>query len=311
MVQVAFCGICGSDLHLRAEAGLVPAGTVLGHEFSGRIGALGGDDGQWGVGTRVCVFPLSPCGSCTMCREGSEHLCSRAVADGVGLGRRPGAYAEQVLVPSDSLHALPDAVSYEAGALVEPLAVAIHSVACATIDPAGPIVTIGAGPIGAMTAKVLRAQGVQRLVVVEKSERRRKNMERLGFDCVGLDDVARTIISKLGGARPDIVFECAGSAAAPALAVDVVAPRGRVMFVGSAFAPITLSQSPIIRKELEIRGTHGYTRAEFGAAIDMLALGAVSIDDVITEVADLARADEMFDALLDPATSHVKVLLRP
>src|SRR5689334_13456815 len=117
-VEVAYCGICGSDLHFRDVPELFPAGTVPGHEFSGVIGSCGDGVVGWHAGDRVCVLPFAQCGECAACRAGNEHVCGTAIANGVGLGSgRPGAYAERVAVDSRMLFALPDAVDDRAGTL--------------------------------------------------------------------------------------------------------------------------------------------------------------------------------------------------
>ena len=167
LVEVAYCGICGSDLHFRDVPELFPAGTVPGHEFSGRIIALGDDVRGWSAGDRVCVLPFGQCGECAACRSGSEQVCPHAVSNGVGLGTgRPGAYAGQVVVDERMLFALPDSVDDQAGTLVEPLAVAIRAVDKARVVADEPVLVLGAGPIGLLTALVLRHRGVQRTVGV-------------------------------------------------------------------------------------------------------------------------------------------------
>ncbi len=162
VVEVAYCGICGSDLHMLPSPAISP-GTVMGHEFSGRIAAVGDGVEGWSEGDRVAVIPMDPCGECPNCLAGNEHLCMQAPLRGHGLGGRPGAYAERVTAPASSLVALPDALSDEQGALVEPLAVGVHAVAIAGADPADPAVVLGAGPIGVMTALAARAAGYERV----------------------------------------------------------------------------------------------------------------------------------------------------
>jgi D-arabinose 1-dehydrogenase-like Zn-dependent alcohol dehydrogenase len=119
LIEVAHCGICGSDLHFRDVPELFPAGTVPGHELSGRIAAVGDGVDGWAVGTRVCALPFGQCGECDVCRGGNEQVCPHAVSNGVGLGTgRAGAYAEKVIVDERMLFALPNAVDDRAGTLV-------------------------------------------------------------------------------------------------------------------------------------------------------------------------------------------------
>src|SRR5919198_991194 len=126
-VRVAFCGICGSDIHLRASPA-VPPGAVMGHEFLGTVSEVGEHVKGFSSGDRVAVFPFAPCGECPNCRRGDYHVCQQAASNGLGLGINPGAYAESVVVAQSMLIPLPDALSLEHGALVEPLAVALHGI---------------------------------------------------------------------------------------------------------------------------------------------------------------------------------------
>ena len=139
LVEVSYCGICGSDLHFREVPELFPAGTVPGHEFSGRIVVVGDGVDAWSAGDRVCVLPFAQCGECSSCRAGNEQVCPHAVGNGVGLGTgRPGAYAGRVVVDDRMLFPLPDSVDDRAGTLVEPLAVAIRAVDLARVARMSP-----------------------------------------------------------------------------------------------------------------------------------------------------------------------------
>jgi (R,R)-butanediol dehydrogenase / meso-butanediol dehydrogenase / diacetyl reductase len=167
LVEVAYCGICGSDLHFRDVPELFPTGTVPGHEFSGRIVAVGHGVAGWSAGDRVCVLPFAQCGECAFCQAGNEQVCPHAVTGGVGLDTgRPGAYATQVVVDERMLFSLPDSVDDQAGTLVEPLAVAIRAVDQARVALDEPVLVLGAGPIGLLTALVLRHRGVPRAMGV-------------------------------------------------------------------------------------------------------------------------------------------------
>ena len=311
VVDVARCGICGSDLHLRPSPA-VPVGAVMGHEFSGRIAALGdGVADRWSVGDRVAVYPFVPCGECLMCRAGHPHVCMQAAVTGIGLGARQGAYAERIAVDASTLFALPAAVGDDAGALVEPFAVALHGLAIAATDPGEPALVIGAGPIGVMTALALRARGVERVLVVERNEHRAERIAALGFEAFGLENVHMAVLETLDGAPPPAVFECAGNPAALGLALELVRPKGRVVALGVLEEPVEVSQLVLLIKEAEIRGSFCYTRDDFAAAIELIGAGALPVDRLVTATVDLERAEEMFAALLAPDSDELKVLLAP
>ena len=307
-VEVAYCGICGSDLHFRDVPELFPAGTVPGHEFSGRISAIGDHVHGWSEGDRVCVLPFGQCGECAACRAGNEQVCAHAVSNGVGLGTgRPGAYAGQVVVDERMLFALPDSVDDRAGTLVEPLAVAIRAVDQARVVADEPVLVLGAGPIGLLTALVLRHRGVRRTVVCSRNPARAQRAAALGLDTVSIDEVA--LIAAADG--PACVFECAGTAAAAQLAVQILRPLGRLLLIGLSLTPLDLAAPAIVIKELEIRGVIAYRRAQFQAAIDMFAAGAIPVGELITEIVPLVEAEAAFQALTAGGNEKLKVLLAP
>jgi 2-desacetyl-2-hydroxyethyl bacteriochlorophyllide A dehydrogenase len=299
-VRVAACGICGSDLHMLPSPAL-PAGTVMGHEFAGEVDALGPGVEGFAVGDRVCVFPFKPL---------DHHDLEVAMNTGLGMGGAHGAYAEKVVAGQEMLWRLPDGLELEQGALVEPLAVALHAVDIAALEGSDPCAVIGAGPIGIMTAVALRARGVERVVGIEKNERRAARMAELGFDAVGLDGVHEAVIERLGG-PPQVVFECAGNPAAPGLAIELVAPTGRVVLLGVLEEPVPISQLLLMLKEAEIRSSFAYRPKDFDEAIELIAAGKVPVEDLITGREPLERAGEMFAELVSPGTEHVKVLLTP
>jgi (R,R)-butanediol dehydrogenase / meso-butanediol dehydrogenase / diacetyl reductase len=309
-VAVAFCGICGSDLHLRPSQA-IPTGTVMGHEFSGTVVELAGGAEGFSVGDRVAVFPFAPCGECPNCLRGDDHVCQQAAATGLGLGVNPGGFAESVAVQASMLFALPDRLSFEQGALVEPLAVALHGINLGAVEASDRCVVIGAGPIGVMTALGLRARGVERIVVIERNERRQERMRSLGVEAVGLEDVHVRTVEALGGELPDVVLECAGNPAAPQLAIELVRSRGIVVLMGVLEEPVEISQLVLMIKEAQLRASFAYRREDFEEAISLLANGKVPADSLITGTAPLERAQEMFERLESPVTEDIKILLEP
>jgi 2-desacetyl-2-hydroxyethyl bacteriochlorophyllide A dehydrogenase len=307
-VQVAFCGICGSDLHLRPSPA-VAAGSIMGHEFSGTVSELGGRVEGFRVGDRVAVYPFSPCGECPNCRRGDDHVCLNAATTGLGLGLRPGAYAESVVVDGSMLVRIPDELSFEHAALVEPLAVALHGAQIGEAKRGDRCLVIGAGPIGGMTALALRAREIERVLVVERNERRQERMRELGFEATGLAGVHERVLAWFGGEAADVVLECAGNPAAPQLAIELVRSRGIVVLLGVLEEPIEISQLVVLIKEAQLRGSFAYRRREFEEAVDLLAAGRIPADRLITGTAPLEAAQAMFERLEDPATEDIKILL--
>jgi 2-desacetyl-2-hydroxyethyl bacteriochlorophyllide A dehydrogenase len=309
-VQVAFCGICGSDLHMRPSPALAP-GTVMGHEFSGTIGELGANVSGFSVGDRVAVYPFASCGQCPNCRRGDDHVCQQAATTGLGLGANPGGYAESVVVREAMLVPIPDELSLEDGALVEPLAVGLHGLNVGEARAGDRCVVIGAGPIGVMTAFALRARDIEDVLIVERNERRQERMRSFGFDAIGLEDVHLKVMDAFDGDLPDRIFECAGNPAAPQLAVELVRSRGVIVLLGVLEEPVEISQLVLLIKEGQIRASFAYRREEFIEAVELLAAGKLPTDRLITGTAPLEQAQRMFELLEDPDTEQVKILLSP
>ena len=305
VLEVAYCGICGSDLHFRDVPALFPAGCVPGHEFSGRITELGPGVEGWAAGDRVTVLPFAQCGECDACLGGEEQVCAHAVVSGVGLGTgRPGAYAERVTVDARMLFALPESVDDRAGALTEPLAVAVRAVALAQTARSEPVSVIGAGPIGLLVALVLAARGFERVRLISRNPARAALAAELGLEVVGPGEAG-------AGEAPACVFECAGTPAAARLAAELARPLGRIVLVGFALEPLDLVAAPFLLKELTLRGVLTYTRAEFAGAIELLASGAIPVERLISAVLPLEDAEAAFRSLTAPGNTRLKVLLAP
>jgi 2-desacetyl-2-hydroxyethyl bacteriochlorophyllide A dehydrogenase len=283
----------------------------MGHEFSGTVSELGERVEGFSVGDRVALYPFAPCGECANCRRGDDHVCLQAALTGLGLGASPGAYAESVVVEGSMLLPIPDELTFEHGALVEPLAVALHGIEIGEAAAGDRCAVIGAGPIGVMTALALSARGVGQVLVIERNEARRERMRSLGIDAIGLDQVHEEVLRAFGGEPADVVFECAGNPAAPQLAEELVRSRGIVVLMGVLEEPVEISQLVLMIKEAQLRASFAYRRAEFAEAIDLLAAGTLPADRLITEKAPLERAQAMFARLEDPLTEDLKILLAP
>ena len=278
-----------------------------GHEMSGSIAAVGEGVTGWSTGDRVSVLPFAQCGECDACRAGTEQVCGTAVANGVGLGTgRPGGYAERVIVDAQMLFVLPDSVDDRAGTLVEPTAVAVHALARAQLRAGERVAIIGAGPIGLLTALVAREQGAE-VTLVSRNPGRAECAGRLGLRTVAPDDSRAAFAER----PPAIVLECAGTASAAALALELVAPLGRLVVVGIAPEALPIEPLPLVFKEVDIRGAIIYRRADFDAAIELLAGGRIPSEALIDDVIGFEAAEATFQALVAPGNRRVKVLLDP
>jgi (R,R)-butanediol dehydrogenase / meso-butanediol dehydrogenase / diacetyl reductase len=309
LIDVACCGVCGSDLHMLSAA-LVPAGHVLGHEFTGVVAALGPGVTGWTVGDRVTVLPAVACGQCYACRAGHPNLCEEQGIDhGPGIGR-PGGYAESVAVPAAMLRRLPDGVTDAHGALAEPLAVALHAIRISAAAPDEPVCVLGSGPIGVLAVAGLLAGETGRVAVVEPAPGRRDAAERLGVRALAPDDALDGVPQVLGG-RPTAVIDATGHPSGAPLALRLLAPAGRLTVVGLPTAPASLDLSLLAFKEITIRGSLIYDEQDFASALAYLGTGRIPCDKIITAVAPLADAPSLISDLLAGTTEHVKVLLTP
>jgi 2-desacetyl-2-hydroxyethyl bacteriochlorophyllide A dehydrogenase len=307
-LDVSFCGICGSDLHMR-EMPEIPAGIIMGHEFTGVIIETGSAVRSWSVGDRVTANPFDACGDCQACGDGYPELCPTNTRRGVGLVTYYGAYAETVVVPQRSLFRLPDELSERDGALAEPLAVGLHGVNLSGAGPADPAVVLGGGPIGVMTALGLRAKGFEKVIVIEPTTVRREALAALGFAVSDVEGQDTSVPDFLGG-PPRVVFDCTGHPVGLPTGINMVAPAGQVMVVGVPSHPSTVHAAQIARKEVSIRGSLAYTGADWTQAIDSLAHGFPA-DKVITTVAPLEDTEQWFAELTSGHTRQIKVMLQP
>jgi (R,R)-butanediol dehydrogenase/meso-butanediol dehydrogenase/diacetyl reductase len=322
VVGVAACGLCGSDLHeylhgpvyipkkAHPLTGVVPPVT-LGHEFAGRVVAVGAGVTALRPGDRVTVNPCLVCGECRWCRSGRRNHCAKLAT--VGLSR-DGALAPLVAVPAYGCHALPPEVSDEEGAAVEPLSVAVHACRRARLAPGERVAVVGAGPVGLLVLQVARARGARWVVVVEPRTERRELARALGADEVidpGSVDAGRVIADLTDGERAEVVFECVGSPAAFAAAVRASGKCGRIVLVGLLPDPVPLNALQILAHEKEIVGSSAYVD-EFPEAIELLARRRVRVGPLLTGRVPLERAvADGLEALLRPEAGHVKILVTP
>jgi 2-desacetyl-2-hydroxyethyl bacteriochlorophyllide A dehydrogenase len=321
VVAVSACGVCGSDLHSYRHGLAVRPGNVLGHEFCGEVLSAPGVDGLT-PGDRVTVRPLMPCGSCARCRAGELQLCEGAHESDIGYGS-PGAFAQQVLVPraavGETVFVLPARVDDSAGALVEPLAVALHAVRLARVEPDDVVLVLGTGMIGLAVTRLLRLTcRAGTIFAAELSLLRRGRALALGADRVvdpATEDVTAVMRSVTGagayglGARVDVVFECSGSPAALATGLKCVRTGGTIVLSGIYGCEVGVRLDRIVEKELRVQGAVAY-RDEFATVIEYLADGRLRADEFVSDTFELDDVGAAFAAQMDPERS-IKVQVRP
>lgn len=280
LVEVAAVGICGSDVHYFEHGELGPnvvrAPHILGHEVSGRVVALGAKADGKSVGDRVVIEPGLPCQTCADCASGRYNLCTEARF----LGAPPvdGALRGHLTVDAAQAFTLPDSVSDQAGALIEPLAVAVWACRRGSIVAGHRVLVIGAGPVGLLVAQVAAARGAS-VMIVDINEHRVALARRLGVSeaCSATDLAALP-----DDGRADVLFECSGSVAALAAGLDVVRPGGTVVIVGMApEGLVTFPLTQLQRRELTVIGSFRYVDS-FPEAVELAASGRIALEPLIT-----------------------------
>lgn len=291
-LRVDYCGICGSDLHAETFD-LFQVGVTMGHEFSGRVVEVGAEVQGWAIGERVCVNPNGAyCGHCESCAQGLFHLCPHALQNSVGVVT-PGGFADYAVVDARTLHRLPESVSPQQGAWVEPAAVALHAVRRSGIRAGDRAVVFGAGPIGLLVLLMLRLAGVTAVTVVEPNAARREKARACGANQV-IDPRASEAEPPAGTPPPRFAFDCVGSNAVMQAAIRLLPPRGCLTVVGVAQHPIGFSAIELLAKEIEIRGSFIYNE-EFAQTIDLMAAGKLDVTALTSGVRPLAEAVEAIE----------------
>jgi 2-desacetyl-2-hydroxyethyl bacteriochlorophyllide A dehydrogenase len=304
VLRVAYCGICGSDLHATEPSPTVlEAGTVPGHEYSGTVTESASPD--FSPGDRVIGLPLQECDECRPsgqgCRDRLGILCPRNRIIGLNAAT-PGAYAEYLRMPAHHALKIPDGLDLKHAALTEPLAVGAHAVRAAGEMLGARVLVLGAGPIGLAVTMLARIAGAGEIVVSEPTAGRRAKAAAPGAIVV---DPA---VTRPGPA--EVVFDCVGVPGTLRQCIDFAPLHGRIIVVGVCRGEDTILPRVALRKELSIRFVPGYTRAEFAMVLEMLAAGRIDAEPLITGVIGLDETPAMFEALRKPG-DHAKVLIDP
>jgi (R,R)-butanediol dehydrogenase/meso-butanediol dehydrogenase/diacetyl reductase len=270
LLEVSHCGVCGSDIHFVLEGWGRP-NSVGGHEYTGTVAAVGVNVSGWQVGDPAVGGPSVRCGECVYCQAGRPSLCAGREAVGEGGGFQ-GAFADYVKAPAAELLHLPDGVTLRHAALTEPLAVALHGITRAEVQPGERVLVTGGGPIGTLTIAALRQMGVTDIVLSEPAAVRRALGERLGARVVEPDAlVSPRSPNQLVDEPFDVALECSGHAAAMEQCLGQLQRTGRLVLVGAGVKPPRFDPSRILLNELVITGAFCYDVDGFERALELLA----------------------------------------
>ena len=295
LIEVAAAGVCGSDLHgYTGQSGRRTPPLVMGHEASGRVVETGEEVRDLAPGTRVAIHPIDDAG-------GVRRLMGKDA---------PGAFAQYVVWPARNLVRLPDTVTFEQGALVEPLAVAVRAVNRAGVGGATSAVVVGAGTIGLLVASVLQHRGVATVVISDPSAERRAVATRMGID-VAVDplqsDITEAVLDLTDGQGADVAFEAVGIGATVAQAHAVVRYGGTIVWIGNNVRMIDVDMQQVVTRELAVLGTYAMSDDDFVDALGLLEAGAIDVSALINRRATLEEGPALFDELL-ASPSVVKCL---
>nr|WP_320143688.1 alcohol dehydrogenase catalytic domain-containing protein [uncultured Cohaesibacter sp.] len=307
-VKMLYCGLCGSDIgiysgkHPRAKAPL-----ILGHEFVGIV-ETAPKDSKLAVGDHVTAYPLISCGECYPCKNGTPHVCQTLHLLGIDCD---GAMADYCWVDEEVLVKVPDGISDKLAALAEPLAVVVRALHQAKFKTLDRCVVMGAGPIGILTAILLKHSGAAQIIISDIDEGRLALCKEFGFDAVNVRDT--NLIDHANKATDnvgvDIVFECSGVESAALDVTKLTRVGGTICMTGVHKAPHAVDLMDLNFKEQTMVGSRVYTMREFADSVPLLANMAEDLEKVISQVIPLSESDKIFDMVADPSLRTVKVLV--
>ncbi len=315
VVEISYCGICGTDLHAY-HSGDPYNPAICGHEWTGTLSAVGPDAGTLREGDRVGVGVASACGACPECRSGDAAHCGQALLGMLGLGPMAaahGGFARAIAVEAARLYPVHPKLSDEEAALLEPATVAVHALRRTPLRLGESAVVIGAGPIGLLVLQCARIAGAGATVVVEPEPTRARLAAELGATEVidprtaSVDEAVRSACGRLGA---DVVFECAGLPETIDQSVSLVRRGGVVSLVGLATVPARISPASWLSREVRLVASIGYLHEEFEVAMQLAADGRLRLSPLHSGTVSLDELEPAFQRLLSGG-GDVKLLVDP
>ncbi|GGK97381.1 Zn-dependent alcohol dehydrogenase [Sphaerisporangium melleum] len=305
-IAVAYCGLCGTDLHIvhgNMDA-RVRTPLVFGHETSGTVAAVGAGVEGWKVGDPLTVMPLIWDGTCAACLAGHQHICQNLVFVGID---SPGGLQQRWNVPASIAVPLPAGLDLRTAALVEPAAVAVHDVRRSELQVGDRAVVLGGGPIGVLIAAVAREAGAH-VMVAEVDASRRSRIAELGFEVIDPSsaDMVAEVERWTGGVGADVVFEVSGAAAAVRATTALAKVRGTIVVVAIHSAPREIDLQRVFWRELRLLGARVYQRSDFERAVELLGRGVIPADALISGVVPI---EETASAVADLSAGRAMKIL--
>ena len=310
--KVESCGICGSDIHYWDMG--EPNGLVMGHEFCGTV-IDPGSRSDLKVGDRITGLPISPCGVCRACKSGNPQYCKLTWSKAVGLSlTNPGGYAEFSSCRSDMVKKLPDNVSNDEAAMVEPSSVSLHAVNLGKIKKDDNVLIIGGGIIGLMCAEFAKKAGAQYIALLATNEMRGKKSLKYGcvdeyYNAIDANTVPKLVEKTIGGF--DVVLECCGNTPAVSEAIMATKPGGTIVLVGVSMTPVTIPTVMTVMGEITMQGAIAYTINEFENVIDLISKKEINVEKYIDDRVGLDKVQESFVRLTNGKDDAIKIIIHP
>ena len=323
LVKVGAVGICGSDIPRIYKTGAYSFPLIPGHEFSGQVEAVGAGVDSACCGKRVGIFPLIPCKKCGPCLKKQYEMCRNYSYLG---SRRDGGFAEYVSVPVNNLVELPDNVSFEEAAMLEPMAVAVHAMRRVQPKPLDTVAVCGLGTIGLLLVMFLKEAGVENILVIGNKEFQRQSVLRLGIseenycDCKK-EDAEKWISTRTNGTGVDIFFECVGKNETVTQAINSTVPGGKIMLVGNPYSDMNLEKAvywKILRHQLLVTGTwnssfyfpedEAVEPDDWRYVLKKLEEKKIAPAELITHKFSLENLEQGFLIMRDKSEDYVKVM---
>lgn len=316
LIQVQACGICGSDVHgMDGSSGRRIPPIIMGHEAAGTITQTGTSVQQFSSGDRVTFDSTVSCGTCYFCRQGQINLCDNRRVLGVSCGdyRQHGAFAEYVAVPEQILYRLPDAITFEQAAMVEPVSIAVHGVNITPITLNDTAVVVGSGMIGLLVIQALRAAGCGQVIAVDIDSKKLELAEQVGATHAynaKEQDTPAAIRDLTDGHGADLAIEVVGNTAAVNTAVQSVKKGGMVTVIGNLSSTVEFPLQYVVTRQIRVQGSCA-SNGEYPACLNMIANGTINVDILMSQVAPLAEGADWFNRLYRGEEGLMKVILKP
>ena len=316
LIRVKACGICGSDVHgIDGSTGRRIPPIVMGHEAAGVIEEVGANVKGWAPGDRVTFDSTVSCGQCYFCARGEINLCDNRQVLGVSCGefRRHGAFAELVSVPARILYRLPDSLGFAEAAMIEAVSIAVHAVNITPKSLGDTAVVVGSGMIGLLTIQAAKAAGFARVFAVDLDDNKLAVALRLGADAAfnpKTVDVPKAIQDLTNGRGADVALEAVGAAAPIKTAIMSVKKGGTVTLIGNIAPNIELPLQAVVTRQIRLQGSCA-SSGEYPACIELLASGAIKVDEMISARVPLADGADWFKRLYAHEPNLMKVILEP